>query len=216
VVEYPWRLVTVDIDGTLTLVHGWHEIAAAFGRLPDYESSRRRFLAHEIGEDQHLADLLDLAAGHTVAEVEAVVARTPKLTHIAEGVGALQRLGTRVALLTHNPAYVTDFYRRMYGFDDAEGSAEPRILDGVIGPTSSVRADKLGGLRTLLTRTQLASSTVVHVGDGWSDAEVFPHVGGGLALNSPFPEVERAADLCLRTQDFGDVVTALGRMVPRR
>jgi phosphoserine phosphatase len=216
VAGFPWRLVTVDIDGTLTLVHGWREIAAAFGRLPDYESSQRRFVAHEIGEDEHLADLLDLATGHTVAEVQAVVARTPKLAHIADGVGELHRLGARAALLTHNPPYVTQYYRRTYGFDDEEGSAEPPIVDGVIGFPSSVRADKLGGLRALLSRAQLSSSTVVHVGDGWSDAEVFPRVGGGLALNSRFPEVDRAADLSLRTQDFGDVVVALGRMGPRR
>jgi phosphoserine phosphatase len=213
---YPWRLITVDIDGTLTLVHGWREIAFAFDRLPEYESSRRRFLAHEIGEDKHLADLLDLATGHTVAEVEAIVARTPKLSHIAEGVDALQHLGARVALLTHNPPYVSGYYRRTYGFDDEEGSAEPPIVDGIIGPPSSVRADKLGGLRALLARTHLSRSNVVHVGDGWSDAEVFPEVGGGLALNSAFPEVNRAADLSLRTRDFGDVVASLGRMVPRR
>lgn len=214
--EYPWRLVTVDIDGTLTLVHGWHEIAVAFDRLPAYETSHHRFLDHEIGEDQHLADLLGLATGHTTAEVEAVVARTPKLAHIAEGVRELHRLGARVALLTHNPPYVTGYYRRTFGFDDEEGVAGPRIVHGVIGPPSPVRGDKAGGLRALLARAELSPSTAVHVGDGWSDAEVFPHVGGGLALNSPFPEVNRAADLSLRTKDFGDVVAALGRMNARR
>jgi phosphoserine phosphatase len=213
--EYPWRLVTVDIDGTLTIVHGWREIAVAFGRLPAYEGSQRRFAAREIGEDEHLADLLDLATGHTVVEVETVVARTPKLEHITEGIRELHRLGARVALLTHNPPYVTGYYRRTFGFDDEEGVAGPPVVAGVIGPPLSVQADKLGGLRALLTRTQLSPSRVVHVGDGWSDAEVFPRVGGGLALNSTLPEVNHAADVSLRTQDFEDVVTALGRITPR-
>ena len=212
---YPWRLVTVDIDGTLTLVHGWHEIAVAFDRLPAYERSNRRFFAHEIGEDQHLADLLALATGHTVAEVEGVVARTPKLDHIAEGVRELHRLGARVALLTHNPPYVTGFYRRTFGFDDEEGVEGQPIVDGVLGTPSRARADKRGGLRSLLGRAQLSPATVVHIGDGWSDAEVFREVGAGVALNSRFPEVDHAADRVLRTRDFGDVVAALASLRPR-
>jgi phosphoserine phosphatase len=213
--EFPFRLVTVDIDGTLTLVHGWHEIAAAFHRLPDYDRTQRRFLSHEIGEEPHLMELLDLATGHTVAEVLAVVARTPTLDHIALGVKELHRRGSRAALLTHNPPYVSEYYRRTFGFDDDEGSPDPPIVNGVIGPPSSARADKLAGLQALIDRAQVPRASVVHVGDGWSDAEVFPHVGGGVALNSPFPEVNRAADLRLKTRDFLEVVSALSRMVPR-
>ena len=58
---FRWRLVTVDIDGTLTRVHGWREIARAFGRDAEYELSNRRFFAREIGEDEHLEDLLRIA-----------------------------------------------------------------------------------------------------------------------------------------------------------
>ena len=214
--SYPWRLVTVDVDGTLTLVHGWNEIAVAFDRISEYESANRRFFAHEVGEDEHLCDLLALATGHTVAEVEGVVARTPKLEHIGEGVRALHRRGARVALLTHNPPYVTEFYRRTFGFDDVEGVANQPILDGVLGLPRNVRANKLGGLKSLLGRAQLSPSAVVHVGDGWSDAEVFRAVGGGVALNSTLPEVELAADRIVKTRDFGDVVAVLDDLLPRR
>ena len=94
---FPWRLVTVDIDGTLTLRHGWRDIAVAFGRLEAFEDTNRRFFAQEIGEDPHLADLLDLATGHTVAEVTAVVEKTPKLRGIREGVSRLHARGARVS-----------------------------------------------------------------------------------------------------------------------
>lgn len=213
--DFPWRLVTVDIDGTLTVVHGWQEIAAAFGRRPEYERTRRRFLAREIGEEAHLLDLLDLATGHTVDEVLAVVARTPTLDHIAAGVEELHRRGALVALLTHNPPYVSGYYRRTFGFDEDEGSPDPPIMNGVLGHPRSARADKLAGLRVLLGRAGVPRASVAHVGDGWSDAEVFPYVGGGVALNSPFPEVNRAADLQVKTRDFSELVSRLGRMTPR-
>ena len=212
---FPWRLVTVDIDGTLTRTHGWKEMAVAFGRLEAFERTNRRFFAHEIGEDPHLADLLDLVTGHTVPEVLAVVERTPKLRRIRDGVGQLHDLGARVALLTHNPMYVVDWYRTTYGFDDAEGVDAQTVEGGRIGPPLGVRADKSEGLRALLARARVGPSAAAHVGDGWSDAVIFRQVGGGIALNSPLAEVNRAADLALTTEEFPDVVAALGRLAPR-
>lgn len=213
---FPWRLITVDIDGTLTLKHGWREIAVAFHRLRAYEATNRRFNAHEVGEDDHLTALLDVTTGHTVREVEGVVERTPKLAGISEGIAHLHELGARVALLTHNPSYVVDWYRRTFGFDDAQGVTAQTVTDGRIGPPVGARADKPGGMRALLSRYELPARTAVHVGDGWSDAEVFREVGGGVAVNSPLPEVNRAADRVLTTEDFGDIVEALAHLPPRK
>ncbi|HEY6239134.1 MAG TPA: hypothetical protein VIZ68_08125, partial [Thermoplasmata archaeon] len=70
----PFRLVTFDLDGTLTRVHGWSEIARFVGREPQRAESNRRFFSREIGEDVHLKNLLDLAVGHTVLELEGVLA----------------------------------------------------------------------------------------------------------------------------------------------
>ena len=212
---FPWRLVTVDIDGTLTREHGWHRIAERFGRVPEYERSNRRFFAHEIGEDAHLADLLELAAGQPVAEVLEVVAATPVLDGIREGVADLRHRGAAVALLTHNPEYVVAWYRERFGFDDGEGTRGQDVVAGRLTPPHGIRADKVGGLDRLLGRHDASALATVHVGDGWSDAEVFARVGGGIALNSKLPEVDRAADRVLRTTDFRRVVAAIGELGPR-
>jgi len=213
---FPWRLVTVDIDGTLTRVHGWMEIARAFGQQEAFADTNRRFHAREIGEDAHLANLLNIATGHTVSEVESVLARTPTLDGISDGIARLHEHGALVSLLTHNPDYVADWYRRTFGFDDAEGVTSQTVHNGRIGPPINVRADKPSGLRSLLSRHRAAASTTVHIGDGLSDLEVFRLVGGGVALNSPYPEVSRSADLALSTDDFRVVVDQLARMAPRK
>jgi len=205
----------VDIDGTLTRTHGWQEMADAFGGEAAFRTTNRRFFAHEIGEDQHLADLLDLVTGRTVAEVLAVVERTPKLRRIREGVGELHARGVRVALLTHNPTYVVEWYCRTFDFDDFDAVDAQPVVDGRIGAPSGVRADKVSGMRSLLGRARLVPSAAAHVGDGWSDAEVFRTIGGGIALNSRLPEVNRAADIALTTEEFPDVVAALERIRPR-
>ena len=213
--RFPWRLVTVDIDGTLTRVHGWKEIASTFHALAAFESTNRRFAAHEIGEDAHLANLLDIATGHSVGEVEAVLERTPKLEGIAAGIAAMRERGARVALLTHNPTYVADWYRRTFGFDDSEAVAAQTLDHGQIGPPTRLHADKRVGFRALLSRAGVSTTLGVHIGDGWSDVEVFRIAGGGVALNSGSAEVNRAADLALATNDFRDVVEALARLAPR-
>lgn len=212
----PWRLVTVDIDGTLTLIHGWREIAGQFGRKGEYLESNARFQRKEIGEDPHLADLLGLARGHTVAEVEAVLEHTPRLEGIAEGIERLHRAGAHVALLTHNPPYVARWYAQKFGFDDLEGTVVPEPPPG--GPIplpGPVHADKVGGLLRLTARFGVARSRTVHVGDGWSDAELFPRIGGGVALNSPYPTVDAAADLALHVRDFRSVAGGILGLRPR-
>ncbi len=208
--------MTIDIDGTLTRVHGWKVISEALGRTAEYERTQRRFFAHEIGEDEHLANLLRIAEGVPLARVEAALESTPRLAHLREGIGALHDRGSRVALLTHNPPYVCDWYRRRFGFDDFEGTGSQPVVDGVIGPPGEVHADKPDGLARLLARTALPARAVVHVGDGWADAAVFPLVGAGVALNTHLPEVARAADLVLRSADFREVVERVEALPPRR
>lgn len=212
----PWRLVTVDIDGTLTLIHGWRRIAERFGRESEYRSSNARFQRKEIGEDPHLTDLLGLAHGHTIAEVVSVLEATPRLEGIGEGIDELHRAGSRVALLTHNPPYVARWYAQKFGFDDLEGTPVPEPAPG--GPIplpGPVHADKKGGLERLIARFGVSPLETVHVGDGWSDAELFPLIGAGVAVNSSYPVVDAAADLVFHVRDFRPVAEGILGLGPR-
>lgn len=211
----PWKLVTIDIDGTLTLVHGWKVIADELGRAREYARTKERFLSGEIGEDEHLRDLLEIAVGHPLAEVEAALEKTPRPARIEETVRELHRRGAKVALLTHNPAYVGDWYRARFGFDDFEGTPNAPVVDGRVAPLGAIVAGKVGGLHRLLERLHLPAGSTVHVGDARPDAEVFPHVGGGVALNSVFPDVRKAADATLDTRDLFDLIEVLEALRPR-
>ena len=211
----PFRLVTVDLDGTLTRVHGWRLLARAFGREAEYDATNRRFFAHELSEDAHLKNLLDLAVGRTVPEVEEILSRTPLVDGIPETVEALQGEGVRVALLTHNPTYVCDWYVRNFGFDAAEGT-DGTVLDGAtIADSGPALADKRNGLRRLEERWNLPGRAVAHVGDGWADAALFPFVGLGIAFNSPLPDVEARADAVVRAGSLAAILPVLRGRRPR-
>jgi HAD superfamily phosphoserine phosphatase-like hydrolase len=210
-----WPLVTVDIDGTLTRRHGWEAIADRLGRRAMFDRINRRYLDGGVGEDEHLGELLSLATGAPVSDVVEALAATPRLDGIAEGVQQFHAAGRRVAVLTHNPSYVVDWYVARFGFDDAEGTRSQSIVDGVIAPPGPTRAGKADGLRALAQRAGVATTEVVHVGDGVVDAELFPLVGGGIALNSVRADVDQAADLVLHTDDFREVVVAVDGLRPR-
>ncbi len=212
---FPWRLVTFDVDGTLTRGHGWAPIAAAFGRTAEFDATGRRFLAGDEGEDEHLERLLDLASGHSVAEVEAVLERTPRLAGISETVARLAELGAVPALLTHNPPYVTGWYERTFGFRATSGVDVQALRDGVIQRPGPVSADKRAGTEALCARFRVPATAAVHVGDGWADIPVFRAVGAGVSLNSALPEVRATADVVLETTDLRDVPRALERLTPR-
>jgi len=212
---WPYRLVTFDLDGTLTQGHGWEAIARAAGRLPEFQEDSRRFLAHATTEDEHLTELVDLAVGMEVDRLHELLAARHHVAGIPRTIAALHERGARCALLTHNPAFVCDWYVEMFGFDGAAGTGGTEIRDGRIAAPGPIRADKLAGLAALLGRNDVLAGETAHVGDGWADARVFPLVGAGIAFNSQLPEVDRAADLALHTDDLYDVVVALDRLVPR-
>ncbi|HZY70450.1 MAG TPA: haloacid dehalogenase-like hydrolase [Thermoplasmata archaeon] len=215
--SFPWRLVTFDIDGTLTLVHGWKYIADRRGLAEQWRRSTSRYLRKESTENEHLKELLGLGAGLSRRELYAFLSHIPKLRGIGAAVAALHERGARAALLTHNPPYVTDWWKRRYGFDDAAGIGNgPELRRGIVPEPGAIRADKIGGLRRLSKRWNAPRSTIVHVGDGWADAELFHCVGGSVALNSTLPEVRAAADVALRLRDLRPLVPELGRMHPHR
>ena len=213
--RFPWKLVTFDIDGTLTMRHGWAHIAEALGRTEAYLAATERFRNGETGEDEHLEALLALAEGVPMARFERALASTHFIGSVSETVEEMHRRGSRVALLTHNPPYVCRWYQRTFGFDDFEGVNAPGPVRGRLIASGPVHADKPGQLGRLLARTGVDARRVVHVGDGLPDAEIFPRIGGGIALNARNPAVRAAADAVADVDDLRALWSALERLAPR-
>lgn len=214
---FPYRLVTVDIDGTLTLAHGWALLARRLGRTAEYDQTQKRFQSGAIGEDEHLRNLIAISEGVSEAQLATLLEETPRVAGIAPGVERLHELGAKVALLTHNPGFVTDWYVQEFRMDGADGlSGGPMVSAGVVGKAGRVRSDKLGGLDRLCARFGVGRREVAHVGDGRADALVFPLVALGVAFGSLLPDVRAAADVVVGVPEFREVVRVLERTPPAR
>jgi phosphoserine phosphatase len=217
VAKLPYRLVTLDIDGTLTLGHGWETVAERLGRSEMYGATQTAFRAGALDEDAHLRNLLAIADGASEEELSRILSETPKVDGIEASVARLHRLGSHVALLTHNPGYVTRWYATRFGFDAADGlTGSPTVTHGRIGPPVGTAADKLGGLRRLCERFAVGPRDVAHVGDGRADAAIFPHVALGVAFRTKLPDVRAVADVAVDGPSLLAVVDALERTPPAR
>lgn len=214
--DFPWRLVTFDIDGTLTRGHGWRFIAERTGRLAQFEAADARYRSGAAGEDAHLRALLDIGEGRTLREIEDLLEQSPKIAHIAATVHGLHERGARVALLSHNPEFVCAWYRQRFGFDDDEGTRGTRTRAGRILPYGRLHVSKILGMRRLRRRAGVPPRQAIHIGDGRADSRVFPYVGGGIALNATVPAVRAAANVALTTADLRDVLPCLERIRPHR
>jgi phosphoserine phosphatase len=213
--DLPWRLVTVDIDGTLTTEHGWWPIAVARGRVADYRDSGRALRSGREDENAHLARLFGLAQGMGEAEITEIFRRTHRVRGIAETVATLRSAGAHVALLTHNPSFVLRWYSKEFGFEGGSGGWGLTLHHGRVGAPRGVLADKVRGLRSLLRRFPVPAATVCHIGDAWPDARLSPMVGGFVAFNAKGPAVARVADAAVVGRDLRAVLPVLERIVPR-
>ncbi len=213
----PIRLVTFDVDGTLTREHGWEYLARRLGRRSEYEAAQEAFRRGERGEDEHLLALLSLARGVPVSRLLRLLARTPRMKGIGPTIRQLHARGQRVGLLTHNPEWVSRWYAQRYGFDLWAGVPQ-EIRSGRLEPRDHLHVDKVRALGALLRREGLRPGAVAHVGDGPADARVFPRVGTGVALNASRREVWDRADLVALTDTLPLLLPYLvrGYKVPPR
>lgn len=210
-----YSIISFDIDGTLTLGHGWYYLASALGREGEYRRTMALYTRGTIGEDTHLTNLLNIAAGFRPGDIEAALRTTPRLENISRGMEALRRKGMRTYLLTHNPAYICGWYVREFGMDGYR-CARQVVRNGAICNAAGVHADKVAWMRDICSKESTSPANLIHVGDGLSDCEVFRRSGMGIALNTRLREVRRSASTALNTTDMMDVVRAVAAGSQRR
>lgn len=205
------RIATFDIDGTLTIGHGWYFIASLLGREDDYRRYTAMFRAGKSDEARHLSNLLSIAEGVSLNRLYSALEEVPRLRNIAAGIRMLGQAGMEVMLLTHNPQYVCEWYERRFGFS-GHCSAFQAVDGGIVGSADGVFPDKAAWLKDMCALKGISPQEVIHTGDSASDAAVFRTIGHGIAVNSRDREVIKSAGYAINTVDMKDVARLLLRI----
>ncbi len=198
------KIVTFDIDGTLTIGHGWFYIASLLGKADEYLEYTAMFRSGRTGEAEHLSNLLSIAEGVPVLKIHSILRSVPKLRNLSAAVRMLSANGLETMLLTHNPQYVCEWYEKRFGFSD-HGSAYQPVENGVVCRAGTLRPDKVAWLKQMCAERRISPRDVLHVGDSASDAAVFRATGSGIAVNSREGETTGSAAAAINTTDMKDV-----------
>lgn len=203
----PFRLVTLDLDGTLLRTTCFLEVAKAVGQEAEVRRLDDLYFQGKMGLAENFQAEFAVLAGTPVAKAQEAVRRGPWLANVPDGVRDLRALGLRVGLLTDQPRFLAEV---------AEPSLDPVVCseggtqDGVIAPPVDYREDKAANLRAWCKAHRVDLDSVVHCGNGANDVPVFERVGLAVAVNPSAPDVARRADVALDgVTDLRDLARAL-------
>ena len=202
----PWRLVVVDLDGTLiTGTTAASHLDDWIGHGPAVKELERRFLNGEITNAEVAAQYGPLYRGIALADARAAVESVPCLDDIVLGTSLLHGRRIEAVIATASWSFAAQALADLWGFDAVRG-VELEVDPATSTFTGRISRDcepedKIAFVVDRCERLGVGLDEVVAIGDGRSDLPLFSAVGFSVALNAS-PEVQAAASMSVDSQSF--------------
>lgn len=211
------RLAIFDLDGTLKQARDpyvyLHE------RLGTLEASQPTFAKAMAGQLDYAEWLrLDVALwrGVSRAQMEAIFRENPYLPGARETVRALRQAGVRLALVSSGVNVHAEMVQKELGADRIVAN-EILFENGLATGEARLNVPE-GGKGQIVARLQaefgVGPDACLAVGDGTSDADMFPLVRVGVAVNPSSEGLRAAAHLVLNEPDLRPLLPRLGEHWP--
>ena len=213
----PLRLAFFDLDGTLKRERDpYVYLHRCLGTWEACQAYLARGLAGEIDFDEWLHLDVGLWKGTSRAAMEDLLQRTPSLPGARETVAALKQAGVRLVLVSTGLDVHAGMVQRELGIDRAYAN-QVLFRDGLVsGQARTVVRE--GGKGEIVARVQaelgVPPEDCLAVGDGTSDADMFPLVRVGVAINDPSPRLRAAAHLVIEEADLSGLLGRVGELAP--
>lgn len=206
------RLVVMDVDSTLIRDEAIDVLAARAGVGDQVAGITARAMAGELDFAESLRARVQLLAGLTVADLEAVRDQLELTPGARTFVRTLRRLGYHVGVVSGGFTFVTEYFRQDLDLDFAAAN-ELEIVDGVLTGrvTGEIvdRAGKAAALRRFAEQYGVPASQTVAVGDGANDIDMLEAAGLGVAFNAK-AALRRAADTSVNLPYLDTILFVLG------
>lgn len=206
------RLAVFDVDGTLKQARDpyvyLHE------RLGTLEASQPFFtkaMAGELDYEEWLRLDVALWRGISRAQMEAIFGENPYLPGARETVRTLRQAGVRIALISTGVNVHAELVQQDLAADWVVAN-EILFENGVATGEARLHVPE-GGKGQIVARLQaelgVAPDACLAVGDGTSDADMFPLVRMGVAVNPSSDGARAAAHLVLDEPDLRPLLARL-------
>jgi phosphoserine phosphatase len=206
------RLVVLDVDSTLIRDEAIDLLAERAGVGPEVAAITERAMAGELDFAESLQARVELLAGLTTADLDAVRDRLELTPGARTFVRTLRRLGYHVGVVSGGFSFVTDRFEAELQLDFVAAN-ELAIVDGTVtgrllGPILD-RAGKAAALRRFAEQFGVPLSQTVAVGDGANDIDMLEAAGLGVAFNAK-SALRDAADTAVNLPYLDSVLFVLG------
>jgi phosphoserine phosphatase len=208
-----FRLVTLDLDGTLTREPSiWEYIHKRLGKWYGFaDDYQKQFLARQISYEEFCERDAQVWKGMMVEELLEIVKAVPFHPGADELVHYLKQNGLKLSVVSSGLSLLSDWVHQKYGFDYSVSNDllhENGILTGRV--KIQVRYDKKAEwVRKILKKFGMRPEEVIAIGDSKGDMDMFQMVGFSIAFNSSCFDLEKIATVCVPSQDLTDIIPVL-------
>jgi phosphoserine phosphatase len=208
-----YRLVTLDLDGTLTQERSiWEYIHKRLGKWFGFaEDYQNQFLAGKISYEEFCERDAQVWKGMKVEELLEIVKTVPFHPGANELVHYLKKKGLKLSLVSSGLSLLSDWVHQTYGFDYSISNDllhENGLLIG--GVKIRVYYDKKAEwVKRILKQFRVKPEEAIAIGDSKGDIDMFQMVGFSVAFNSSCFDLEKIANVCVPSQNLADIIPML-------
>lgn len=205
----PYRLIILDIDGTITRhISSWRYIHEKLGlwtnRAFRYQEA---FLAGRISYRRFCE--LDAAhwKGMRESRIRRIFASVAYSRNAARCIGDLRRKGFKLAAISTGLQYIPERLQREFDFDYILSNrllSRNGVLTGGVG-IKIAHGAKHTVLKRIFRKFRVMPHEVISVGDSDGDIPLARDSGYSIAFNSSSKKLSKIADYNCRTRDFREV-----------
>ena len=208
-----FRLVTLDLDGTLTRERSiWEYIHKRLGKWYGFaEDYQNQFLAGKISYEEFCERDAQVWKGMKVEELLEIVKTVPFHPGANELTHYLRQKGLKLSLVSSGLSLLSDWVHQKYGFDYSVSNDllhKNGLLTG--GVKIQVYYDKKAEwVRKILNKFGVKPEEVIAIGDSKGDIDMFQMVGFSVVFNSSCFDLEKIANVCVPSQNLADIIPRL-------
>lgn len=211
--ERRFTLAVFDLDGTLTTEKSiWEYIHRVLGTWDNYaEEFQRLFREGRISYREFCERDAGVWKGMRLEEVRRITDSVPYHEGARDFLAFLREKGLGLAAISSGLSILADRIQRDFGLDFTVAN-DLLVEDGVL--TGEVRINvshdgKGQWVREIMKRLDVSGHEIIAVGDSRGDLGMFAVSGFRISFNSSSPELDRAADLVVKTGNLASIIPDL-------
>ena len=208
-----FQLVIFDLDGTLTQERSiWEYIHIRLGKWYGFaEDYQKQFLAGKISYEEFCERDARVWKGMKVEELLEIVKTVPFHPGADELINYIRDKGLKLAMVSSGLSVLSNWVHQKYGFDYSVSNGllyENGVLTGKV--RIQVYYDKKAEwVKRILERFNVRPEEVIAIGDSLGDIDMFQMVGFSVAFNSSCSDLDKIANVCIRSQNLADIIPKL-------